>query len=86
VRTTDVLVKVPNGYPGGIIDNVFLPDGSPLLGCTPGSSQQTEVIDGHSWTQKSLHPHAGKGVPWDKDKHGFHTYYCEGLNWLHAGS
>lgn len=85
-RATDVLVKVPNGYPGGIIDNAFLPDGSPLLGCTPGKAQQTEVINGHSWRQKSLHPHTGKGVPWDKDKHGFHTYFSEVLNWLHAGS
>lgn len=86
VRTTDVLVKVPSGYPGGIIDNIFLPAGSPLLSCTPGAAQQTETIDGQQWTQKSVHPHAPNAVPWNKDKHGFHTYYSEVQNWLHASS
>jgi hypothetical protein len=86
VRTTDVLVKVPSGYPGGIIDNAFLPVGSPLLNCTPGETQQTETIDGRQWTQKSVHPHAPQAAPWDKERHGFDTYYSEVQNWLHAGS
>lgn len=82
VGTTDVLVKVPSGYPGGVIDNAFLPEGSPLLNCTPGSPQDTASFEGHKWTQKSIHPHATNAIPWDKDKHGFHTYYGEMLHWL----
>lgn len=84
VTSTDVLVKVPAGYPGGIIDNAFLPEGSPLLPCTVGAEQQIEIIGGRRWKQKSIHPHTGNGVPWNKDVHGFHTYYGEMVNWLHA--
>lgn len=83
--STDVLVKVPAGYPGGIIDNAFLPEGSPLLNRTVGAEQQVEAIGGRRWKQKSIHPHTGNGVPWNKDVHGFHTYYAEMVNWLHAG-
>jgi hypothetical protein len=85
IKTTDVLVKIPGGYPGGIIDNAFLPADSPILGQVPGKAQQQETIAGLAWRQKSLHPHTGpKGIPWDKNKHGFHTYYSEIQNWLHA--
>jgi len=31
--------------------------------------------------QKSIHPHAPNAVPWDKEKHGFQTYYSEVQNW-----
>lgn len=82
VQTTDVLVKVPGGYPSGIIDNAFLPADSPLLSRTPGAEQHVEVLDGRAWKQKSIHPHTGAGIPWNKDKHGFHTYYSELLAWL----
>ena len=85
VASTDVLVKVPSGYPGGIIDNAFLPEGSPLLSLTVGATQHVETISGRRWTQKSIHPHTGNGIPWNKDIHGFHTYYTEMVNWLHAG-
>jgi hypothetical protein len=84
VSATDVLVRVPSGYPGGIIDNAFLPEGSPLLNCTPGGEQQVESFDGRSWKQKSIHPYTGS-VAWNKDRHGFHTYYAEMVSWLHAG-
>ena len=84
VSSTDVLVRVPSGYPGGIIDNAFLPEGSPLLTCTPGAEQQIESFAGRSWKQKSIHPYTG-GVAWNKDRHGFHTYYGEMVSWLHAG-
>ncbi|HEY4300927.1 MAG TPA: E2/UBC family protein [Candidatus Didemnitutus sp.] len=83
--STDVLVKVPAGYPGGIIDNAFLPEGSPLLSCTPGGEQQVESFGGRAWKQKSIHPYTGNGIPWNKDRHGFHTYYTELVNWLNAG-
>jgi hypothetical protein len=83
--STDVLVKVPAGYPGGIIDNAFLPEGSPLLSRTPGGEQQVELFEGRSWKQKSIHPYTGNGIPWNKDRHGFHTYYTELVNWLNAG-
>ena len=84
VASIDVLVKVPAGYPGGIIDNAFLPEGSPLLSRTVGAEQHIETIGGRRWKQKSIHPHTGNGVPWNKDVHGFHTYYGEMVNWLHA--
>ena len=63
-------------------EKVWLPEGSPLLNCTPGSPQDTASFEGHKWTQKSIHPHATNAIPWDKDKHGFHTYYGEMLHWL----
>lgn len=85
VQTTDVLVKVPSGYPGGIIDNAFLPEGSPLLNRTVGAEQHVEVIGELRWKQKSIHPYTGPGVAWNKDLHGFHTYYGEMISWLHAG-
>ena len=84
IKTTDVLVKIPAGYPAGIIDNAFLPSDSPILTLTHGSPQQVEVIAGRSWRQKSIHPHAGAGIAWDKNRHGFHTYFSEVQNWLHA--
>ena len=83
VAVTDVLVKIPSGYPAGIPDNAFLPEGSPLLQCTLGQPQHTETIGGRRWTQTSLHPHhPRKGVAWDKNTHGFHTYYGEMIHWL----
>lgn len=85
VQTTDVLVKVPSGYPGGIIDNAFLPEGSPLLNRTVGAEQHVEIIGGLHWKQKSIHPYTGASVAWNKDLHGFHTYYGEMISWLHAG-
>jgi len=84
LSATDVLVKIPSGYPGGILDNAFLPAGSSLLDCTPGAKQQTETIGRGQWTQKSIHPHANCGTAWNKDRHGIHTYYSEIQNWLHA--
>ncbi len=84
VAMTDVLVKIPPGYPGGFLDNAFLPVNSPLLTCTPGGVQQTESFNGRAWTQKSIHPHAANAIPWDKDRHGLHTYYDEIQNWLNA--
>jgi len=85
VSSTDILVKVPAGYPGGIIDNAFLPEGSPLLTRTVGAEQQVETLGGRQWKQKSIHPYTGNGVAWNKDVHGFHTYYIEMVSWLHAG-
>jgi len=85
VQTTDVLVKVPSGYPGRIIDNAFLPEGSPLLNRTVGAEQHIEIIGGLRWKQKSIHPYTGSSVAWNKDLHGFHTYYGEMVSWLHAG-
>jgi len=82
VEVTDVLVKVPPGYPASFIDCAFLPQGSPLLGLVPGKPQETASIGGRGWTRVSVHPHHGNGVGWDKDLHGFHTYFGEVLSWL----
>ena len=84
VRMTDVLVLVPGGYPGASLDGAFLPQGSPLLGRVPGSPQGTVISAlGDSWQLVSYHPHNGGGSPpWNKDLHGFHTYYDDVIAWL----
>ncbi len=83
VDVTDVLVQIPNGYPGATIDYVFLPDGSPLLNIVKGAPQVIIEAHGQRWQQISYHPHQGGGAPaWDSTKHGFHTYIDEILTWL----
>jgi hypothetical protein len=81
--TTDVLVPVPSGYPGAMIDLAFLPAGSSLIGQVLGQPQNIENFDGRGWQQISYHPHnGGGGPPWDPAVHGFHTYLDELLTWL----
>jgi hypothetical protein len=82
--TTDVLVSIPNGYPGGMIDGAHLPVGSPLIGRVVGNPQgQITALD-QVWQLISYHPHNGGGAPaWNPMNHGFHTYYGELLSWLH---
>ncbi len=86
VAETDVLVTVPGGYPATPLDGAYLPEGSPLLGRVPGSPQGNFVTaSGRRWQLVSYHPHnGGGGPPWDKDAHGFHTYYDYLLAWLRA--
>jgi hypothetical protein len=81
---TDVLVPVPGGYPGGMIDMAALPLGSPLLGRVKGSPNQAILTAiGVQWSLVSYHPHNGGGAPpWDQMRHGFHTYYDEVVTWL----
>ena len=87
VQMTDVLVKVPGGYPGQPLDGAHLPEGSPLLGRVAGSPQALVVADGRRWQLVSYHPHNGGGAPpWNKDKHGLHTYYDEILCWIHRAN
>jgi len=84
---TDVLVAVPSGYPGAFIDGAFLPQGSPLLGRVAGSPQHAIQAAGIEWQLVSYHPHnGGGGSPWNKDRHGFHTYYDEILCWIHRAN
>lgn len=83
--STDVLVLIPSGYPAGIPDNAYLPEGSPLLKSTVGAVQEIAEFDGTRWQKKSLHPYIEpKGVRWDQNSHGFHTYYDEILSWLNG--
>jgi hypothetical protein len=84
VPESDVLVIIPGGYPAAALDGAYLPEGSPLLGRVPGSAQVTIVTAlGRRWQLVSYHPHnGGGGPPWDKDLHGFHTYYDYLLAWL----
>ncbi len=82
VTKTDVLVKLPGGYPGTFLDNAYLPAGSPLLGKVPGAVQGGENIGDQSWRLISIHPHHPNGTAWNKDRHGLHTYYDEILSWL----
>jgi hypothetical protein len=80
---TDVLVAVPAGYPGAFIDGAYLPQGSPLLGRVAGSPQGLIQAEGRGWQLVSYHPHNNGGGPaWDKNKHGFHTYFDEILFWF----
>jgi hypothetical protein len=87
LQNTDVLVVVPSGYPGQLIDGAFLPQGSPLLGRVAGSPQHAIQAAGCGWQLVSYHPHnGGGGPPWNKDKHGFHTYIDEILCWIHRAN
>jgi hypothetical protein len=84
---TDVLVRVPSGYPGQPLDGAYLPEGSPLLGRVAGSPQGVIQAEGRRWHLVSYHPHNGGGAPaWNKDKHGFHTYFDEILCWIHRAN
>ncbi len=88
LQMTDVLVAVPNGYPGQPLDGAHLPEGSPLLGRVAGSPQGVIVAaDGRRWQLVSYHPHnGGGGPPWNKDRHGLHTYIDEILAWIHRAN
>jgi hypothetical protein len=81
---SDVVVLVPSGYPGAMIDGMFLPVGSSLINRVPGSPQEREVeANGQRWRLISVHPHdPQKGAAWNPTKHGFQTYYGEVLSWL----
>lgn len=85
VSQTDVLVIVPSGYPGHMLDGTYLPEGSPLLGRVKGQAQDTFVSAlGRRWQLISYHPHNGGGAePWNPTRHGFHTYVGEVLSWLY---
>ena len=81
----DVIVPVPSGYPGAMIDLAGLPIGSPLLPVVKGgtNNQGNVTLDGRDWQLASYHPHQnGGGPPWDQTMHGFHTYFDQVLAWL----
>jgi len=84
LKQTDVLVPVPSGYPGTFIDGAYLPQDSPLLDRVPGQRAQGIIqADARVWELVSYHPHNGGGGPaWNKDRHGFHTYFDEILCWV----
>ncbi len=82
---TDVVVPVPSGYPGTLIDLAGLPVGSPLLARVKGGQNNQGIVtaDGRQWQLASYHPHTGGGgPPWDPMKHGFHTYLDHLIAWL----
>jgi hypothetical protein len=81
----DVIVPVPQGYPGAPIDLAGLPIGSPFIPRVAGgaNAQGTFEVNGVLWQLASYHPHNnGGGPPWDQMRHGFHTYFGELLAWL----
>jgi hypothetical protein len=84
VATSDVLVLVPSGYPGQMLDGAYLPENSPLIGRVKGEPQDARVTaNGITWRQISYHPHNGGGGPkWNPGIHGFHTYISELISWL----
>jgi hypothetical protein len=85
VPSSDVLVLIPGGYPGQMLDEAYLPEGSPLIGKVKGSAQPRQIAAvGRTWRQISYHPHnGGGGAPWNPTIHGFHTYVGELLSWLY---
>lgn len=85
IDKTDVLVLIPGAYPGQMIDGVYLPKGSSLLGRVKGSPQANTVNAlGQVWQLVSYHPHTnGIGPAWNPTRHGFHTYIGEIMSWLH---
>jgi hypothetical protein len=84
VPKTDVLVVIPGGYPGQMLDGAYLPEGSPLIGRVKGSPQNPLTALGRTWRLLSYHPHNGGGAAaWNPAMHGFHTYVGELLSWLY---
>ena len=82
----DVVVPIPEGYPGSLIDLAGLPVESPFLRRVKGgqNSQGIVTADGRQWQLASYHPHnGGGGPPWDQMQHGFHTYLDHLIAWLH---
>jgi hypothetical protein len=84
INCTDVLVPIPGGYPGQLIDLAYLPEGSPLFGKVKGKPQDSRITAlNQVWRQISYHPHTGGGGPsWNPAAHGFHTYRGELVAWL----
>lgn len=83
---SDVIVPVPDGYPGSLIDLAGLPIGSPFLPRVKGGQNKQGIViaDGRQWQLASYHPHKGGGGPsWDQMRHGFHTYLDHLIAWLH---
>ena len=86
-QSSDVIVPVPSGYPGAMIDLAGLPAGSPLLARVKGgaNNQGNMSVDGRDWQLASYHPHTnGGGPPWNPAIHGFHTYFDQVLAWLNV--
>jgi hypothetical protein len=84
VSKTDVLVLIPGGYPGQMLDGAYLPEGSPLIGRVKGSPQGQLAALNRQWRLISYHPHNGGGAAaWNPTIHGFHTYIGELLSWLY---
>ena len=88
LQSTDVLVAIPTGYPGVMLDGAYLPEGSPLLGKVAGQPKQGTIqADGRTWELVSYHPHnGGGGAPWNPSRHGIHSYYTEILSWIQAAA
>jgi hypothetical protein len=84
--SSDVVVPVPEGYPGAMIDLAGLPVGSPFLPLVKGggNNQGIVVVEGRQWQLASYHPHNnGGGPPWDQTRFGFHTYLDHLIAWLY---
>ncbi len=82
--STDVAVKIPDGYPASAMDLAALPSGSPLQGRVAGGTnpQGTFSALGSDWTLSSYHPHQWPDNAWDPNRHGFHTYLTHLISWL----
>lgn len=86
IAESDVLVVIPTGYPGVMLDGAYLPQGSPLSGKVAGEPRQGEIqADGRTWELVSYHPHNGGGASaWNPNRNGIHSYYSEVLSWIQA--
>jgi hypothetical protein len=88
ITDSDVLVVIPSGYPGVMLDGAYLPQDSPLLGKVVGQPKQGSIqADGRTWELVSYHPHNGGGAaPWNPNRNGIHSYYSEVLSWIQAAA
>jgi hypothetical protein len=88
IAESDVLVVIPSGYPGVMLDGAYLPQDSPLLGKVAGQPKQGSIhADGRTWELVSYHPHNGGGAPpWNPSRNGIHSYYSEVLSWIQAAA
>ncbi len=88
LQSTDVLVVIPGGYPGVMLDGAYLPQESPLLGKVVGAPKQGTIqANGRTWELVSYHPHNGGGAaPWNPSRNGIHSYYSEVLSWIQAAA
>lgn len=84
---TDILVRVPQGYPTSLIDMPAIPKDSKLFQHVVGASNPQGIVDvdGVIWEFVSYHPYNSSqgGLDWNPSIHGFHHYAIELFMWLH---
>jgi hypothetical protein len=85
-EVTDVITRVPDGYPSALIDMPALPKDSPLLKHVVGATnpQGTVLVEDCEWLFVSYHPYNSSqgGFDWNASQYGFDHYAVELYQWL----